>query len=216
MANAIADVAIQAPASVRSTAPAISSENSVPEPRAGFEFIDGKWREKPMGNYSEYLALELGALLVFWNKRARLGRVYVEGSVAKWPGDARSYRKPDVSFITRKKQPLLIKGTLQAIPDLAVEVVSPTDNAIDLEHKVRLYIHAGVRMVWVIFPEERIVHVIKPGRAQEYLTENDVLEGGEILPGFACPLTELFPPLEELSPELLPSAETPESDDVPQ
>lgn len=78
-------------------------------------------------------------------------------------------------------------------PDLAVEVVSPHDRAGDIQAKVSDYLNAGVRLMWVIYPQGRQVVVHRSGGTAETLDAADTLTGGDVLPGFALPLAKLFP-----------------------
>ena len=78
------------------------------------------------------------------------------------------------------------------VPDLAVEVVSPTDRAEAGLDKVREYFEAGVQLVWVIYPKLRVVHVFESFTRIRVLTRADDLDGGALLPGFRLPLATLF------------------------
>ena len=78
-------------------------------------------------------------------------------------------------------------------PDLAVEVVSPTDRMVDVNRKVRLDLEDGVRMVWVVEPEEKSVTIYTPHSKQfTRLTIEDTLTGSDILPNFEAPLRQIF------------------------
>jgi Uma2 family endonuclease len=81
---------------------------------------------------------------------------------------------------------------IEIAPDLAIEVVSPTDHFVRLARKIRQYLERGVRMIWVIDPEDRSATVYRPGVPDLYLTENDTLEGADVLPGFSVRVAELF------------------------
>ena len=78
-------------------------------------------------------------------------------------------------------------------PDLAVEVVSPTDLAEELMDKVAEYFQAGVRLVWVVYPRLRLIHVYESLTQVRGLTAADELDGGAVLPGFRTPVAALFP-----------------------
>ncbi len=70
------------------------------------------------------------------------------------------------------------------VPDLAVEVTSPTDFAEDQLQKVAEYFQAGVRLVWVVYPDQRCIHVYEAWNRIRVVTEADTLDGGVVLPGF--------------------------------
>jgi Uma2 family endonuclease len=72
-------------------------------------------------------------------------------------------------------------------------VLSPSDVFIHVQRKVQDYLRAGVRLAWILVPEDRSVAVFRSGREPIVLSNGETLSGENILPGFACPVTELFP-----------------------
>ena len=79
-------------------------------------------------------------------------------------------------------------------PDLAVEVLSPSDRYVDVIAKVRDYLAAGTPLVWAIDPIGRSAAVFRQGGSALLLDENDALDGGEVLPGFSVMLHDVLPP----------------------
>ncbi len=79
-------------------------------------------------------------------------------------------------------------------PDLAVEVVSPNDTAPEIREKVDLYLDAGTRLVWVLYPDSRKVIAHFPNGTSRAFSESDTLDGGDVLPGLRISVTKLFPP----------------------
>lgn len=79
-------------------------------------------------------------------------------------------------------------------PDLAVEVVSPSNTAAEIREKVLEYLACGSRLVWVVDPATRSVSAYRSRTEIRLLTEGDVLEGADVLPGFRLAITELFAP----------------------
>jgi Uma2 family endonuclease len=77
-------------------------------------------------------------------------------------------------------------------PDLAVEVVSPSDRAAEVLAKVAEYLEAGTRLVWVVYPQTQKIVVYRPSADVQMLSVSDTLEGGDVVPGFACPVAEVF------------------------
>jgi len=77
-------------------------------------------------------------------------------------------------------------------PDLVVEVMSPSNNPSDIERKVRVYLDAGVRVVWIANPANKRVVVYEPGKEPVTLANDESLDGGEVLPGFTLSLTSIF------------------------
>ncbi len=97
---------------------------------------------------------------------------------------------PDVAYISgeRTKEGVPV-GYFDGAPDLAVEVVSPGNTAEELERKAGAFLAAGSLLVWIVNPESRRV-VIHPDR--EVLKADGILDGGNVLPGFSCPVDQLF------------------------
>ena len=98
---------------------------------------------------------------------------------------------PDVAVVLAKRH-VHEAGCFPGAPDLAVEVVSPSDKFIDVQQKAFDYLALGCRVVWVVDPAARTVAVYSEGE-NRLLTAADVLTGGELLPGFEVPVAELFP-----------------------
>ena len=83
---------------------------------------------------------------------------------------------------------------LTLAPDICVEVVSPNDNADDLQEKIDDYFRAGVRLVWVIYPVHRKIYVLGPDGTAAVLTDGGTLTGGDVLTGFSVAATDVLPP----------------------
>jgi Uma2 family endonuclease len=103
-------------------------------------------------------------------------------------------RAPDVSFIARERLPAAgaPEGYWPFAPDLAVEVVSPSDRSDDVLAKVQEYLRAGTRLVWVFHPRTRTVMVYRINGEVQLLRAQDELSGEDLLPGFHCQVDELF------------------------
>jgi Uma2 family endonuclease len=109
-------------------------------------------------------------------------------------------RRPDVAFVSYDRWPpdrpqSVTDDAWDVVPDLAVEVTSPNDLANVQQQKISEYFRAGVRLVWAIFPERRIVHVYEALDIIRVVTEAGILDGGIVLPGFQLPLDRLFGPV---------------------
>ncbi|HYI15958.1 MAG TPA: Uma2 family endonuclease, partial [Thermomicrobiales bacterium] len=81
---------------------------------------------------------------------------------------------------------------LELAHDLAVEVVSPSDSANDVQEKVREYLDYGVQLIWVVHPIQRTVTVFRPDRSAHVFYEEDTLDGGDVLPGFSLSVATIF------------------------
>jgi Uma2 family endonuclease len=103
-------------------------------------------------------------------------------------------RAPDAAFVARERVERLLNREqyFEGAPDLAAEVVSPGDSARDVAAKVRDYLTAGTRLVWVIDPRRRTVTVHRPNAGPQTLGPEDHLDGGDLLPGFTLPVTRIL------------------------
>lgn len=136
--------------------------------------------------------MKTGARLLNWAESGPDGYVGAESGFIT-ARDPDTIRAPDVSYVRAERIPEDVpEGFWELAPDLAVEVVSPGDTAVEVREKVREYLAAGVPMVWVMYPGTRevIVHTAD-GLARAY-GPDDVLEGLDLLPGFRCRVAELF------------------------
>jgi Uma2 family endonuclease len=104
-------------------------------------------------------------------------------------------RAPGVSFVAKARIPAtgIPTSYWPFAPDLAVEVVSPSDRLSDVHAKLADYFSAGARLVWVVQPETRVVYAYRSLHDLQVLGEDGELDGGEVLPGFRCPVKRLFP-----------------------
>ena len=117
------------------------------------------------------------------------------GFILQLPNDPERVRAPDVAFVSRQRLPEggLPEGFLVGPPDLAVEVLSPTDNPMDVQQKIRDYLEAGTRLVWFFAPRPKTVTVYRADGSARLLREHEVLTGEDVLPGLTIPLAEIFP-----------------------
>ena len=103
-------------------------------------------------------------------------------------------RIPDISFIATAHIPEggFRSSSIRGAPDLAVEVVSPNDKARELIMKIADYLASGTQQVWIVEPNTRTVTVYQPGGAARVYSADDTLDGGNLLPGLALPVADLF------------------------
>ena len=99
---------------------------------------------------------------------------------------------PDVAFISTDQLPSDRSTASPVPPDLAVEVVSPTDKLYQVEEKAFAYLEAGTQLVWVVKPPSKIVTVYRPETDITVFTRNDTLSGEEVVKGFSCQVAALF------------------------
>jgi Uma2 family endonuclease len=132
-------------------------------------------------------------LLKTYLNQNKLGRVMVESAtVLERKPD--TVRGPDVSYYSKERLPLdkRVVGYHDEVPDLCVEVVSPSNSLKQLKAKAKEYLFAGVRLVWIIDPEDRTATVITEPLESRTLEADATLDGGDVLPGFSCKVSDLF------------------------
>src|SRR5439155_25883596 len=101
---------------------------------------------------------------------------------------------PDVAFSRAERLPEggVWEGTVPIAPDFAAEVASPNDTMAEIRRRGRRYLDAGVRLVWLVWPRQRAVSVLRQGHPELLLTENDELDGGDVVPGFRMSVAAIF------------------------
>jgi Uma2 family endonuclease len=144
----------------------------------------------PAGADHGDIAMEIGTSLHQYAKTHGLGKVYSSDTGFVIARNPDTVRQPDVSFVVA---PRVVKTEkfVPATPDLAVEVISPTDSYAEVEEKVDEYISAGTQMVIVINPRTRTA-TITTATGVTRLTIEDTLTGGDVVPGWSLPMRELF------------------------
>lgn len=128
----------------------------------------------------------------FLNEK-KIGRVFLESGLVT-ETDPDTVRGPDVSYYSKDRLPLdkRVVGYNDQPADLCVEVVSPSNSIRQLKAKAKEYLFAGVRLVWIVDPEDRTVMVIIDPLESRILEADATLDGGEVLPGFTCKVADLF------------------------
>jgi Uma2 family endonuclease len=167
--------------------------------REHYEIIDGvKVEMPPMSVDSQFLASRVIFHLSTFGIAHDLGEGCGE-VMFDFPPPINRSRRPDAAFIPysrwRKNSQIPSTRGWDVLPDLCVEVVSPTDFADELMDKIGEYFAAGVRLVWVFFPRHETVYVYEGPKVVRVLTRDDELDGGIVLPGFRLKLADvLLPP----------------------
>jgi Uma2 family endonuclease len=155
------------------------------------ELINGEIVEKvPTEEHGEVVLNVAGALRPFVRAH-KFGKVSTE-ALHRIPGDDKNAVLPDVSFRSGQNLPSVRQGAVSTMPDLAVEVQSPSQSDAFMAEKAAYYLANGTRMVWLVFPGKRTVEVHQPGQNVIVLTADDSLDGGAVLPGFSLPVSEVF------------------------
>jgi Uma2 family endonuclease len=143
------------------------------------------------------ISLELGMLLRQYVKLHRLGRVFGAETGFLLARNPDTVLAPDVAFVRQERiDEIGIPRTyFPGAPDLAVEVLSPSETVQQADEKARAWLAAGARLVWNVRPLTRSIDVYRPGAEVQALSAGDDLTGEDVVPGFACRVGELFPTL---------------------
>lgn len=162
-----------------------------------FELIDGTLVEKAMGWKESELAIIIASLLRNFVSANRLGKVF--GSDGMFRLEAEQIRIPDVAFISKQRFAgrTLQPGAFWELGcDLAIEVISPSNTRREMERKLGDYFTAGVGAVWLFYPKTREASVYSSPNTSVTLRDNDVLDGGSLLPGFSVTVAKIFAELD--------------------
>ena len=159
-----------------------------------FELIDGQLVERTVGSESSKITARLLAFLLIYCDKANLGTVFgPDTGYQCFSHDSQRIRRPDVSYLSFERfaedEPNV--GYIPIPPDLAAEVVSPGDLALEVDNKVAEYLAAGVRLVWVIYPTTGQVLVYNSAGGR-ILSLADELSGEDVIPGFRLKISELL------------------------
>lgn len=164
----------------------------LPEKRT--ELIRGRLVVRdPGGARHGAVAMEIGYRIKAHVDAQGLGRVYAAETGFKIESDPDTVRAPDVAFISKERLPEVEpRGYPGWAPDLAVEVLAYDDHPADMLEKVAQWLKAGVRLVWVVDSERRTARVYRADGSESLLGPDDALDGEDVLPGFRCPLADLW------------------------
>jgi len=173
----------------------------LPDDAWHYELVHGRLvRMSPSGLRHGGIGLTLGASLRAFAGEHGLGFVVgaETGFHVSRPGEPDTVLAPDAAFIAAARVPPEDSrewiGFPRLAPDLVVEVASPSQHRPEMAAKAKLWLEAGVRLAWVVWPAQRQVDVWESGNqeAPQTLGSTDELSGGEVLPGFTFPLATLW------------------------
>lgn len=148
----------------------------------------------PPGVDHAQIAAEFSRELGNFVKPLRLGRVLAGDPGVKVERDPDTVRAPDVAFISASRLPLdqRVPGYAEVMPELVVEVKSPNDGRWTLYDKAQMWLRHGVRLVWLVYPEERTVEAHHAEQGVSVYGDDDELDGMDVLPGFRCDVGQMF------------------------
>ena len=178
------------PESLPHEIPKMTLEEFLESDLEGYEYIEGELVPMPPTSAEHGdISMNLISPLNLYVRENQLGRVYAPDTGFQV---GERVLMPDIAFISTEQLPSDRSKTFPVPPDLAVEVVSPTDKLYQVEEKAFAYLEAGTQLVWVIKPRSKTVTVYRSEIDITVLTRNDTLNGEEVVKGFSCQVVELF------------------------
>jgi Uma2 family endonuclease len=185
--------------------------------RKEYELIDGELvprygdpRESRVSALSSWVGANLVRRLGVHVEENQLGWVFGPDKGLQCFSDRPGLvRFPDVSLVRsgRMGRDQLDDGWLRIVPDLVVEVISPNDKASELDEKVELFLKAGVPLIWIVSPKVRTVRIIRGDGSTAILRDSEELSSEDIIPGFVCAVSSIFPPKSpDPAPDLAPKS----------
>jgi Uma2 family endonuclease len=167
----------------------------LPRGRFRYELVKGELiTMSPSGSEHGAVVVNVTVLVGQHVKANNLGIVFGAETGFKIADNPDTVLAPDVAFVRREHIPEsgVPKKYWPGAPDLAVEVLSPGDTAREVEEKVGRWLAAGARLVWTVNPRRKSVTVHRAPKDAFTLSENDELDGEEVVPGFRCRVSEIF------------------------
>ena len=160
-----------------------------------YELVRGRLVEVPVTSF-KHGVIEINIVLILGQhvRRRRLGQLTPGDAKHLLARDPDTLRQPDVAFIRTERLPPPDEWEVygQVVPDLAVEILSPSNTAAEMRDKVAEYLRVGVRLVWVVDPGTETVTIHTPEAAPVILSAGDAITGGDVLPDFRCPVAAFF------------------------
>jgi Uma2 family endonuclease len=161
-----------------------------------YELVKGELiAMSPAGSEHGDIASEIGMLLRHYVKQHRLGRVFGAETGFLLERDPDTVLAPDAAFVRQERisEVGIPRGYFPGPPDLAVEIISPSETEQQADDKARAWLESGAKLVWNIRPLTRSIDVYRPGADVESLSAGDALTGEDVVPEFTCRVRALFP-----------------------
>jgi Uma2 family endonuclease len=165
----------------------------LPDDGFRYELVRGQLRQMTPSGYSHgVIVANLTGPLHQYIRAHQLGQICGAETGFRIGRAPDTVRAPDIAFIRQARRGAQSEGFYEGAPDLAVEVLSPSDTVFEVEEKVGQWLRSGCTTVWVVNPKQRSVAVHRAEGAVRVLTDADTLDDGDLLPGFALPIAEVF------------------------
>lgn len=156
------------------------------------ELVDGEIVVSAAGFRHSEIAARIAHIVATYLEKSPIGKVYSADVGILFPNG--NLRSPDVTFVRNEKLPdgVSPEGFGEIIPDLAVEVLSPSDRMRQVAQKIGEFLEMGVPLVWLVDPKRESVTVYRSLSDTDQLRREYTVDGGAVLPGFTCPVSRFF------------------------
>ena len=161
----------------------------------GYELVFGELRTMaPSGQEHSNISYDLGIALHAFVKSHKLGKLTGADGGYVLHKNPDTVRAPDIGFVKADRLPngKATQKYFPGAPDLAVEIISPHDVYAEVEDKVKEFLEAGTRIVWLINPRRKSITIFRNDNSITALRTTDTLSGEDVIPGFSLPVTEVF------------------------
>ena len=173
----------------------ITADELLRMPRDGnrYELIRGVLVPKmPTGRPHSEAVIRTGSLLTSYSDANDYGTAYAGEPGYRLERDPDTVRAPDIAWFAPGRLPEDIQGYPEIAPDLAIEVKSPSNSNPEMASKAEMWLSYGSQQVWVEDPERTTIIIYRSGADPVTLGEDDILDGGDLLPGFTTEVWRLF------------------------
>jgi Uma2 family endonuclease len=157
-----------------------------------YELVDGEILVSPAGMRHSEIAAKIVHIIATYLEKRPIGKVFTENVGIALPNG--NVRSPDVTFVGTEKLPPgeLTEGFGELVPDLAVEVLSPSDRLKEVGRKIGEFLDCGVPVVWLVDPRRESVVLYRSLSDTQQFTADDTITGEPVLPGFSCKVAQFF------------------------
>ena len=162
----------------------------------GYELVDGELRELHMSAQSSWVGGQIHFRFESYSRSYTPGWAFPpETGYRCFKDDPGLVRKPDASWISigrMTREEYEEEGFIEVVPDLVAEVISPNDSAEEVEEKIEMWLAAGVKLLWEVYPNTRTIRAHRPDGTITLIRAADTLTAPDVLPGLSLPVAELF------------------------